>query len=138
MKTLRIIARVLVGLLFIFSGYVKVIDPVGSQIKFGEYFEAFHMSALAPASLVFGILLAVAELVMGICMLFNIKVKLVSWATLAFMIFFTILTFILAVFNPVTDCGCFGDAINRRHYGTYYNNLILLPITIFIFTHGTA
>ncbi|MDR2919433.1 MAG: DoxX family protein [Tannerella sp.] len=133
MKVLRIISRVFIGLIFIFSGYVKVIDPVGSAIKFGEYFEAFHMNALAPASLPFGIMLAVVELVIGICMLFGIKVKLVSWATLAFMIFFTILTFVLAVFNPVSDCGCFGDAIKLTNWETFYKNLILLPFTIFIF-----
>lgn len=133
MKMLRIISRVLIGLIFVFSGYVKVIDPVGSGIKFGEYFEAFHMHALAPASLVFGVMLAVVELVIGICLLFGIKVKLISWATLAFMIFFTVLTFILAVFNPVSDCGCFGDAIKLTNWETFYKNLIILPFTIFIF-----
>lgn len=133
MKVLRIISRIFIGLVFIFSGYVKVIDPVGSGIKFGEYFEAFGMHALVPASLVFGIMLAVVELVIGICMLFGIKVKLVSWATLAFMIFFTILTFVLAVFNPVSDCGCFGDAIKLTNWETFYKNLVLLPFTIFIF-----
>lgn len=133
MKMLRIISRVLIGLIFLFSGYVKVIDPVGSAIKFGEYFEAFHMHALAPASLVFGVMLAVVELVIGICLLFGVKVKLISWATLAFMVFFTVLTFILAVFNPVSDCGCFGDAIKLTNWETFYKNLIILPFTIFIF-----
>lgn len=132
MKSLRLIVRVLVGLLFIFSGYVKVIDPVGSEIKFGEYFEAFHMHALVPGALVFGILLAVAELVMGICLLFGVKVKLISWATLAFMVFFTVLTFILAVFNPVSDCGCFGDAVKLTNWETFYKNLIILLFAVFL------
>lgn len=132
-KVLRLLVRISVGLLFIFSGYVKVIDPVGSAIKFGEYFEAFHMHAFVPGALVFGILLAVAELVMGICLLLGIKVKLIAWATLAFMIFFTLLTFILAVFNPVSDCGCFGDAIKLTNWETFYKNLIILPFTLFIF-----
>lgn len=133
MKILRIVARILIGLLFIFSGYVKVIDPMGSAIKFGEYFEAFNMHAFVPGALVFGILLAVAELVIGICLLFGIKIKLISWATIAFMVFFTLLTFVLAVFNPVSDCGCFGDAVKLTNWETFYKNLIILPFAIFIF-----
>lgn len=133
MRTLRIMACILTGLLFIFSGYAKVIDPMGSAIKFGEYFEAFNMHAFIPGAFVFGVLLAVGELVIGICLFFSIKVKLISWAAIAFMLFFTLLTFVLAVFNPVSDCGCFGDAIKLTNWETFYKNLIILPIAIFIF-----
>ena len=133
MKALRIISRLLIGALFIFSGYVKVIDPMGSAIKFGEYFEAFSMHFLAPTALVFGILLAVAELVLGLCMLFGVRMKEAAWGALLFMIFFTCLTFVLAVFNPVEDCGCFGDAIKLTNWQTFFKNLIILPFVIFIF-----
>lgn len=133
MKALRIIARVLIGALFIFSGYVKLIDPMGSAIKFGDYFEAFSMHFLAPTALVFGILLAVAEVVLGLCMFFGIRMKEAAWGALLFMIFFTGLTFVLAVFNPVEDCGCFGDAIKLTNWETFYKNLIILPFVIFIF-----
>lgn len=133
MKMLRIVARLLIGVFFIFSGYVKVIDPIGSAIKFGEYFEAFSMHFLIPTSLVFGILLAVAELGLGLCMLFGVRMKEASWGALLFMLFFTGLTFVLAVFNPVEDCGCFGDAIKLTNWQTFFKNLIILPFVLFIF-----
>ena len=133
MKALRIISRLLIGALFIFSGYVKVIDPMGSAIKFGEYFEAFSMHFLAPTALVFGILLAVAELVLGLCMLFGVRMKEAAWGALLFMILFTCLTFVLSVFNPVEDCVCVGDAIKLTNWQTFFKNLIILPFVRFIF-----
>ena len=133
LKILRTIARISVGLLFVFSGYVKVIDPIGSQIKFGEYFEAFSMHGLIPVALIFGIILSVGELLIGLGLLFGLRMKQVSWAALLFMIFMTGLTFVLAVTDAVKDCGCFGDAIKLTNRQTFYKNLIILPVVIFIF-----
>jgi uncharacterized membrane protein YphA (DoxX/SURF4 family) len=120
-------------LLFIFSGYVKAVDPIGSEIKFGEYFEAFGMSALEPGALVFGILLSTVELIIGLCFLFGLKMKLASLGAVLFMIFMTVLTLILAITDAVQDCGCFGDAIKLSNWQTFYKNLIILPFVTYAF-----
>ncbi|MDR0386189.1 MAG: DoxX family protein [Prevotellaceae bacterium] len=130
---LRTVVRIAVGLLFIFSGYVKAIDPIGSEIKFGEYFEAFGMSALEPAALVFGILLAAAELIIGLCFFFGLRMKLASLGAILFMVFMTGLTLILAITDAVQDCGCFGDAIKLTNWQTFYKNLIIMPFVIYAF-----
>jgi uncharacterized membrane protein YphA (DoxX/SURF4 family) len=120
-------------MLFIFSGYVKAIDPIGSEIKFGEYFEAFGMQALEPTALVAGILLAVIELMLGLCFLFGLRMKLVSLGAILFMTFMTILTLVLAITDAVQDCGCFGDAIKLTNWQTFYKNLIIMPFVIYAF-----
>jgi uncharacterized membrane protein YphA (DoxX/SURF4 family) len=112
---------------------VKIVDPIGSEIKFGEYFEAFGMHVLVPGSLAFGVLLAVAELVTGLCLLFGLRMKLASLASVAFIGFFTALTFVLALTDAVKDCGCFGDAVKLTNWQTFYKNLIILPFTVYMF-----
>ncbi len=134
MKTLRIICRVAIGLLFIFSGYVKAIDPMGSHIIFGEYFKAFHLTAIMPVFLPLVVVGApIAELLIGFCALMGVRMKETAWAAVLFMVFFTILTFILAVFNPVTDCGCFGNAIKLTNWETFFKNLVILPFVGVLF-----
>lgn len=134
MKTLRIICRVLIGLLFIFSGYVKAIDPIGSQIIFTEYFSAFGLDFFIPwAPFLVAYVASTAELLIGCCALMGIRMKETAWAALVFMIFFTILTFILALTNLVTDCGCFGNAIKMTNWQTFFKNLIILPFVIVLF-----
>ncbi|MDR2801721.1 MAG: DoxX family protein [Prevotellaceae bacterium] len=133
MKTIRIICRVFIGVLFIFSGYVKAIDPIGSQIIFTEYFKAFGVAFLTPVALYFGVLLSSAELLIGCCALLGVRMKETAWATAAFMGFFTLLTLVLAVFNPVTDCGCFGEAIKLTNWQTFFKNLIILPFAAGMF-----
>jgi uncharacterized membrane protein YphA (DoxX/SURF4 family) len=130
---LRTVTRIAIGLLFIFSGYVKAIDPIGSEIKFEEYFEAFGMSFLESGALIFGILLALAELMIGLCFFFGLKMKLASLGAILFMAFFTVLTLILAITNAVQDCGCFGDAIKLTNWQTFYKNLIIDPFVIYAF-----
>ncbi|MDR2652447.1 MAG: DoxX family protein, partial [Prevotellaceae bacterium] len=130
---LRTLTRIAIGLLFIFSGYVKAIDPIGSEIKFGEYFEAFGMSALEPGALFFGILLATVELITGLCFLFGLRMKLAALGAILFMTFMTILTLVLAITNAVQDCGCFGDAIKLTNWQTFYKNLIIMPFVIYAF-----
>lgn len=127
------IARILLGLTFIFSGFVKGIDPLGSTYKFTDYFNAFHMPWLTGLAFALGILLAAAEFAMGVALVFNFFIRITSWVTLAFMIFFTGLTFVLALTNPVTDCGCFGDALIITNWQTFYKNIVLLALAIYIF-----
>jgi uncharacterized membrane protein YphA (DoxX/SURF4 family) len=130
---LRIVTRIAIGLLFIFSGYVKAIDPIGSEIKFGEYFEAFGMTALEPGALFFGILLATVELITGLCFLFGLQMKLASLGAVLFMAFMTVLTLILAKTDAVQDCGCFGDAIKLTNWQTFYKNVIIMPFVVYAF-----
>ena len=133
MKAIRIFSRVLLGLLFIFSGYVKAIDPIGSELIFIADFQAFHMDFLIPFSLYIGILLSTAEIVLGFCLLMGLRMKLTAWATVLFMGFFTLFTFILAIFNPVSDCGCFGEAIKMTNWETFFKNIILDIFVVIVF-----
>ena len=133
MKIIRTIARYLIAAVFIFSGFVKAIDPWGSAYKFYDYFEAFHMDFLMPLSLVFAILLSMAELLIGLTLFLKIRMKVAAWALLIFMISFTLLTLYLAITNPVSDCGCFGDALILTNWQTFFKNLIFLVPTAIVF-----
>ncbi len=127
------ICRLIMGALFVFSGFVKAIDPLGTTYQFGDYFEAFHMSFMEPTSLYLAVLQNAAELVIGLCLLMGIRMRLMAWATMLFMAFYTTLTFFLAIFNPVSDCGCFGAAIKLTNWQTFFKNLILLVPTLGVF-----
>lgn len=133
MKLLRNICRILVGLLFIYSGFVKGVDPLGSNYKFIDYFNAFHMNWMGSTALFFSFILSLAEFLIGICLFLNIKTKWAAWGALLFMCVFTPLTLVLAIKNPVTDCGCFGDALVLTNWETFYKNIILLALTLVIF-----
>jgi uncharacterized membrane protein YphA (DoxX/SURF4 family) len=133
MKIVRNIARFIVAPVFIFSGFVKAIDPLGSTYKFTDYFDAFGFDFLSPLAFTLAIILSTAELTIGISLLMGNLMRVTSWALLIFMSFFTILTFISALTNPVTDCGCFGDALILTNWQTFWKNIVLMAPTIFIF-----
>ncbi len=135
MKIVAQIARYLVGVVFIFSGLIKLNDPVGTQIKLEEYFEvfaadlpAFHdlFIGLVPVSLYISVFLCTAEVVLGFALIFGYKPRITSWLLLLIVIFFTFLTFYSAYFNKVTDCGCFGDAIKLKPWTSFSKDLVLL------------
>jgi uncharacterized membrane protein YphA (DoxX/SURF4 family) len=127
-------SRILIGLLFVFSGYVKAVDPLGFTYKLGEYFEKLHIEFLSPLALTFAILIIAAEFAMGLCLLARIRMKIVAWCVLFFMVFFTVLTFYIAIKGDVvTDCGCFGDALVLSNTATFLKNLAAMPFVIFIF-----
>lgn len=133
MKVLKLIARILVGITFIFSGFVKGIDPWGSAYKFSDYFMAMNLEWLQWAAFPLGVLLSFAEFAIGVALLFNTFLRFFSWLALLFMVFFTGLTLWIALENPVTDCGCFGDALVISNWETFYKNVVLLLLTIIIF-----
>lgn len=135
MKIIRNFARLVVGITFVFSGFVKVIDPLGSAYKFADYFTAMHLDFMIDGALFFAIIMSAAELVIGIALVFNLIPKLASLGVLLFMSFFTPLTLWLAVANPVSDCGCFGDAIILTNWQTFYKNIVLLILAIIIFVY---
>ncbi len=135
MKKLLLLSRIFVGLVFVFSGFVKAVDPSGFAIKFDEYFVAFHMNFMSVLAMPLAILASAAELMIGLNLLTGIRLKFTSWLLMTFMSFFTILTLILALTNPVSDCGCFGDAIILTNWQTFGKNIIILIPTVFLFIY---
>lgn len=135
MKVLVGIARWIVGLLFIFSGFIKLNDPIGFSFKLEEYFSpsVLDLEFLAPFALVIAILLVVFELVLGIMLLIGYLPKFTTWALLLMIVFFTFLTFYSAYFNKVTDCGCFGDAIPLTPWQSFYKDVILFILILILF-----
>lgn len=135
MKILVGIARVLVGILFIVSGFIKLNDPLGFSYKLQEYFSAqvLNLEFLIPFSLVLAIILVVFELVLGIMLLIGYLPKFTVWSLLLMIIFFTFLTFYSAYFEKVKDCGCFGDAIPLTPWESFYKDVILLVLILILF-----
>ena len=134
MKIIRLISRIITGLVFIFSGFVKAIDPLGSAYKIHDYFQAFHISFLQFLCLPLAIIMFTGEFIAGFSVLTGFRQKTGRWLVFLLMLFFTPLTLILAIFNPVSDCGCFGDAINLTNWQTFGKNIILLVFVLFLFT----
>ncbi|WP_319267344.1 BT_3928 family protein [uncultured Draconibacterium sp.] len=132
MNIVKQLSRILFGLVFIFSGFVKGIDPWGSAYKFTDYFNAMGFEWMLWAAFPLGIILAFAEFAIGVAFLFNWRMRLFSWLGLLFMAFFTPLTLWIALKNPVTDCGCFGDALVISNWETFYKNLIFITLAIIV------
>ncbi|MBH14555.1 MAG: DoxX family protein [Cytophagia bacterium] len=132
MKILYAISRYFVGGLFIFSGLIKINDPVGTQIKLEEYFEVFSsdftslFEYFVPFALVLSVILCTLEVVVGVALLLNYRMKVTSSITFSLILFFTFLTFYSAYYNKVTDCGCFGDAIKLTPWESFTKDVVLL------------
>lgn len=124
-KSLTTFSRYLLASLFIFSGFVKGIDPLGFTYKLSDYFVAFNLRFLEPLALWLSIALCAAELLIGLYLLFGVKLRTASWGAFLFMAIFTPLTFVIAILNPVSDCGCFGDAIKLSNWETFFKNIPL-------------
>lgn len=135
------IARILVGGLFIFSGLIKLNDPIGTAIKLEEYFEVFaedfgsFFSFFIPFALEIGMVLIVLEVVLGVAVLINYRMRVTAVVLLVLMVFFTFLTFYSAYFNKVTDCGCFGDAIKLTPWESFYKDVFLMVFVLHLFWH---
>ncbi len=129
MKYLYLVLRILLGLVFIFSGYVKAVDPWGTAIKFDEYFEAMGLEALQSLSFLLSNILTVLELLVGYLLASNTQMRWASRTAFLLMLIFTPLTLWLAITQKVTDCGCFGDAIKLTDWETFYKNVVLILIT---------
>ena len=133
MRFLRGLCRVLFALTFILSGILKLLDPVGTGLIVHEYLSFMHLDFLDSGAIVLGIALATLEFLIGICVLSGLRLRIVAWVALILTAFFTVLTFYLMRFNPISDCGCFGEAIHLTNTQTFIKNVVLLVLAILIF-----
>lgn len=142
MKLFANIIRILVGIEFVFSGFVKVVDPYGTGLKLQEYFEVFatDLPALSPLFEFFAhnaqtlsLIFCAAELILGVALLVSFRMKVTAWVVLGLMTFFTFLTFYSAYFNKVTDCGCFGDFLKLEPWNSFWKDIISLGLILVIF-----
>ena len=138
MKYIRFLSRLIVGMVFIFSGFVKAVDPLGSAYKFSDYFSAFGLDFLDFLALPMGIFLSAFEMVLGFSLLLGYRRKVMYVALMLFMSFFTLLTLVLAIFNPVSDCGCFGDALILTNWETFFKNVVLMVFVLILFLSRKA
>ena len=133
-KILVQLSRIFVGAMFVFSGFVKLVDPIGSQYKFEEYFgeSVLNLEFLIPYALPFSIVLILAEIMLGVMLLLGYKSKVTVWSLLGITTIFLFLTWYSAYYNKVTDCGCFGDAIKLTPWETFWKNVILIGLIILL------
>ncbi|MFC2653761.1 MAG: BT_3928 family protein [Segatella salivae] len=128
------LCRIIVAVTFIFSGFVKAIDPIGTQYKLQDYLGAIGMAGILPnwTLLAVAVFLAAIEFCIGIFLLFAIQRRLISKLTVAFMAFMTMVTVWIVVADPVKDCGCFGDALHLTNTETLIKNIVLLVCSLVI------
>ena len=132
MQKLRItvvnVCRFVLAATFIFSGYVKAIDPLGTLYKLKDYAAAMSLNGLLPDWVLVGVAIALGalEFALGVFMLFAVRRHVVSRITLAFMTAMTVLTLWIFVADPVKDCGCFGDALKLTNGETLLKNIVLI------------
>lgn len=134
LKMIVNLCRIIVAVTFIFSGFVKAIDPIGTQYKLQDYLGAIGMAGILPnwTLLAVAVFLAAIEFCIGIFLLFAIQRRLISKLTVAFMAFMTIVTVWIVVADPVKDCGCFGDALHLTNTETLIKNIVLLVCSLVI------
>lgn len=134
------LCRFLVALTFIFSGYVKAIDPLGTQYKIQDYLTALNLSGVLPdiVTLSAAVILAAIEFCLGVFLLLAIQRRATTRIAFAFMVFMTIVSMWLWIANPISDCGCFGDAVHLTNGQTLLKNIILLACTIVLMIYPTV
>ena len=133
MRYLLIFFRLTVGLVLLFSGTSKLIDPVGTSLVVKEYLAAMHLGFVSGASGLFGVLLSLVEFVTGLALVMRMRMKIASSVALGLLSFFTLLTFWVWLFSPIEDCWCFGEAIHLTNFQTFLKSIILLIFIIPIF-----
>jgi uncharacterized membrane protein YphA (DoxX/SURF4 family) len=135
------IARVLVGGLFIFSGFIKANDPLGFSYKLKEYFEVFQndtglsfFELFAHIALPLAIIICASEIILGVMLLIGYRIDLTLWLLFAQIAFFTFLTFYSACYNKVTHCGCFGDFLKLKPWESFWKDIALLILITLLFS----
>ena len=132
------LSRLIVGGTFVFSGFVKVIDPYGTVYKFQDYFSTFHLDFLSSFAMLFSVALSVIEFVLGVHLLFGSYRKSTPRLIFIFLCVMTPVTLYLAIANPISDCGCFGDAVHLSNWATFFKNVLLLIIVLFLVYRNTS
>lgn len=129
--------RFILALVFIFSGFVKAVDPLGTQYKIQDYLDAFGWGGIFPEFIPFliSIMLGMVEFCLGVYLFFGIRRRIAPRAVALIMTIMTPLTFWLAIVNPITDCGCFGDAVVLTNWETFWKNVFLWAMSLFLLKH---
>ena len=125
---LRRFCAILIGLVFLASGLLKLLDPVGTGLIVSEYFKFFHLGFLQGTAKAFGMVLSLVEAITGAALISGVFRKTTAVITSILVVFFTVITLILWIANPEMDCGCFGEAIHLSHGQTLLKNVILLAL----------
>ena len=128
------VCRLVLAVAFILSGFVKAVDPLGTQYKIHDYLGALGLASVVPDFLTLSasVIQSSAEFFLGICLLFAIRRRLVSLIVMILMVVMTLLTLWLAIANPISDCGCFGDALVLTNWQTFWKNVVLLAASVFV------
>lgn len=132
-KNAVLIARIVLGCVFIFSGFAKAVDPLGGTYKIEDYLTSFGMDFFVPIAFIGSIALSSLEFLLGICLILGANMKSTSILTLLFMAVMTPLTLYIAIFNPVTDCGCFGDALKISNWATFWKNIVFSALALIVY-----
>lgn len=132
------VCRFLLAAAFVFSGFVKLLDPRGTEYKIEDYLALFGLNKFfpLPLPLLMSVLLGLLEFSLGVYLLFGIRRKGTSRATMLFLLVMTPLTLYLALTNPITDCGCFGDAIHLTNWQTFGKNVVLLLACVILYLNS--
>ncbi len=133
-----LLCRWTLGLVFILSGFVKAVDPFGFALKISEYLTAFGLDWLTPASKAFAVAGSSIELFLGLMLLFGIGRRMVSLASFVLMCGFTVFTLVSALTDPVSDCGCFGDAVKLSPWESFLKNVVLLLVSVPVWSSNRA
>ena len=136
--TLNVVCRWAVGLVFLFSSFVKGVDPMGTAFKVQEYMTAWSIGGLTfewalPLADLASVALICAEFLVGVLLITNAYRRLSAWLLVLMMLFFTVTTLVDAITNKVTDCGCFGDAVKLTNWQTFWKNVVIDVPTVWIF-----
>lgn len=125
--------QILLGLVFLFSGFAKVIDPLGGWYKVDDYLTAFSWDGLKTLSFLGSVLLNIVEFALGTCLLLGVWPRMTSIGVLIFMVIYTPLTLYIAIYNPVTDCGCFGEALKISNWQTFWKNIVFSIMGVILY-----
>ena len=134
-KTFLNTARLLVGILFIFSGLVKANDPLGLSYKMQEFFEVWNLAALDTWTLGFSVIMIVFEILAGVAVILGWRMRLFAWLLLLLIIFFSFLTGYAVISGKIRECGCFGNCIPLQAMGSFMKDLILLLLIGILFVY---
>jgi uncharacterized membrane protein YphA (DoxX/SURF4 family) len=135
MRFLVNISRIIVGVLFIFSGLIKANDPLGLSYKTEEFFDVWHFHLLDHYTLLFSVVMIIFEIVAGVAILLGWRMKLFSWLLLLLMIFFIFLTGYAFFSGKIHECGCFGNCIPLTAGESFFKDLVLLLLIVFLFVN---